>query len=120
LAEFIKNKIRGTSWESVDIVCHSTGGFVARAARILGKAPIKRVVYIASPHFGNPMSYFELHPDIRNVGFSDFYEKAAMTEELRYIIGGATDFEDKMNKLYRKWPSAYELMPDEFYLKERV
>jgi hypothetical protein len=25
-----------------------------------------------------------------------------------------------MNDLYRKWPSAYELMPDDFYLNKRA
>ena len=53
------------------------------------------------------------------MGFYDFYEKVAMTEELRYIIGGATEIEKNMNDLYRKWPSAYELMPDDFYLNTR-
>jgi pimeloyl-ACP methyl ester carboxylesterase len=114
LANFIEKK----NLDSVDIISHSMGGFVTRAA-YKQDAPIKRTAYIASPHFGNPMSYFELNPEIYNVGFYDFYEKAAMTEQLRYIIGGATGFEKKMNDLYRKWPSAYELMPDEFYLNNR-
>ena len=114
LAEFIKKK----NLDSVDIVCHSMGGFVTRAACKQG-APIKRTAYIASPHFGNPLSYFELNPQIRNVGFSDFYEKAAMTDELRIIVSGHTAFEKEMNDLYRKWPSAYELMPDDIYLNNR-
>jgi pimeloyl-ACP methyl ester carboxylesterase len=119
LAEFIKNK----NLDSLDIICHSMGGFVTRAAYNHGaRAHIKRTAYIASPHFGNPISYFELNPEIHNVGFYDFYEKAAMTDELRRIISGATKstkFEKKMNDLYRKWPSAYELMPDDFYLNTR-
>jgi pimeloyl-ACP methyl ester carboxylesterase len=114
LTNFIENK----NLDSVDVICHSMGGFVTRAAYKQG-ASIKRTAYIASPHFGNPISYFELNPEIRNVGFYDFYEKVAMTDQLRYIIGGATGFEKKMNDLYRKWPSAYELMPDDFYLNTR-
>ena len=114
LAEFIKNK----NLDSVDIVCHSMGGFVTRAAYNHGaRAHIKRTAYIASPHFGNPLSYFELNPEILNVGFSDFYEKGPMTDQVRHII---THFEEKINELYRKWPSAYELMPDDIYLSKRA
>jgi hypothetical protein len=39
---------------------------------------------------------------------------------IRYIISGQTDFEKKMKCLYRKWPSAYELMPDDIYLNKRA
>ena len=114
LTKFIKNK----NLDSVDIVCHSMGGFVTRAAYIQG-APIKRAAYIASPHFGNPISYFELNPEIRNVGFFNFYEKLAITEKLKHLIGGATELEKRWKDLYSKWPSAYELMPDDFYLNKR-
>ncbi|MGA9171264.1 MAG: hypothetical protein WBZ20_14085 [Nitrososphaeraceae archaeon] len=96
------------------------GGFVARAACKQGaRAHINRTAYIATPHLGAPLSYFELNPDIPNVGFADFYEKASITDEMRSIIYGHPDFDKKMNDLYRKWPSAYELMPDEIYLKKR-
>jgi hypothetical protein len=94
------------------------GGFVTRAAHIQG-APIKRAAYIASPHFGSPVSYFELNPEIRNVGFSNFSENLAITKELKHLIGGATGLEKKWKDLYSKWPSAYELMPHDFYLNNR-
>src|SRR6185437_7185262 len=68
LARLIEDK----NLDSVDIVCHSMGGFVSRAAHKQG-AHIKRAIYIASPHFGNPLAYFELNPEIRNVGFSNFF-----------------------------------------------
>lgn len=42
-----------------------------------------------------------------------------MTDDVRYIISDHTDFEKKLNRLYRKWPSAYELMPDDIYLNNR-
>jgi hypothetical protein len=104
--------------DDVDIICHSMGGFVTRFAKNQG-APIKRTAYIASPHFGSPISYFEINPEIRNVGFFNLYEKMAITEELKHLIGGATGFEKKWKDLYSKWPSAYELMPDDFYLNNR-
>jgi pimeloyl-ACP methyl ester carboxylesterase len=119
LANFIKKHVQGTNWDGVDIVCHSMGGFVTRAAYIQENAPIKRTAYIASPHFGNPISYFEVNPEIRNVGFFNFQEKLATTDESKELIGGATEFEKKWKDLYSKWPSAYELMPDEFYLDNR-
>ena len=68
-------------------ICHSMGGFVTCASR-KQHAHIKRIAYIATPHFDNPLSCFELNPEIRNVGFADFYEKAAITNELRFIVSG--------------------------------
>jgi pimeloyl-ACP methyl ester carboxylesterase len=105
--QLLNRFIEGKNLDSVDIVCHSMGGFVSRAAHKEG-APIKRAVYIASPHFGNAISYFELNPKIRSAGFSNFFEKL-----------GATESERKCKVLYSKWPSAYELMPDNFYLDNR-
>jgi triacylglycerol esterase/lipase EstA (alpha/beta hydrolase family) len=48
------------------------GGLVTRAAYKQG-APIRRAIYIASPHFGNPMAYFALNPEIHTEAFSDFF-----------------------------------------------
>ena len=116
LAEFIKKK----NLDSVDIICHSMGGFVVRAACKQGaRERIKRTAYIGTPHLGSPLSYFELNPDIPNVGFADFYEKTAIADDIRSIIYGHPDFDNKLNELYRKWPSAYELMPDDNYLENR-
>jgi hypothetical protein len=96
------------------------GGFVARAAHILGRAPIKRAVYIASPHFGTPLSYFELNPEIRIMarGFSVVLDKLPIEPGLKDLINGALEKEWK--DLYSKWPSGYELMPDEFYLEKNA
>ena len=38
---------------------------------------------------------------------------------MKHLIGGATESEKKWKDLYSKWPSAYELMPDDFYLSKR-
>jgi pimeloyl-ACP methyl ester carboxylesterase len=116
LTKFIKDK----NLDSVDIVCHSMGGFVARAAHIQGTAPIKRAVYIASPHFGNPMSYFELNPEIYIMvqGFTVVLDKLPIERELKDLIDGTLEKEWK--DLYSKWPSAYELMPDDFYLEKNA
>lgn len=39
LTNFIHKKIQGTNWDGVDIVCHSMGGFVSRAAIMNHCAP---------------------------------------------------------------------------------
>ena len=38
---------------------------------------------------------------------------------MKHLIGGATELEKRWKDLYSKWPSAYELMPDDFYLNKR-
>lgn len=81
LTDFIKEKIQGTNWDGVDAVCHSMGGFVVRAA-IMNHAPIKRTVYIASPHYGNPEAYFALNPEIHT----------AMASIAQDFINGLTQF----------------------------
>jgi hypothetical protein len=65
------------------------------------------------------MSYFELNPAIRNTGFFNFFEKLATTKELKHLISSAIGLGEKWKELYSKWPSAYELMPDDFYLDNR-
>lgn len=84
LTKFIEKKIQG-KWNSADIVCHSMGGFVTRAAYKHG-ARIKRTVYIASPHFGNPLAYFALNPEISTAsaqGFDEFIKKLTVGRELK-------------------------------------
>ncbi len=50
--------------DGVDIVNHSMGGVVTRAARQCHGAPIMRSAYIASPHNGALEAYLALHPAI--------------------------------------------------------
>ena len=63
--------------------------------------------YIASPHFGNPLAYFELNPEIRNVGFSNFFAKLTTIKESKHLIAGATELEKKWKDLFSKFPSEY-------------
>src|SRR5918997_6412621 len=62
LARFIEEKTEGKC-DGVDIISHSMGGIIARAAYRNG-APIKRAAYIGCPHLGSPLAYFILHPQI--------------------------------------------------------
>ena len=66
LAAFIANTVmqNGSCWDGVDIVNHSMGGVITRAARELHGAPILRSAYIASPHNGALDAYLALHPAI--------------------------------------------------------
>jgi pimeloyl-ACP methyl ester carboxylesterase len=64
LTKFIEEKTEGRcDDEGVDIISHSMGGIIARAASLNG-APIRRAAYIACPHLGSPLAYFILHPQI--------------------------------------------------------
>jgi pimeloyl-ACP methyl ester carboxylesterase len=63
LAKFIEEKTEG-KYDGVDIISHSMGGIIARAAYIYG-TPIRRAAYIACPHLGSPLAYFILHPPNR-------------------------------------------------------
>jgi pimeloyl-ACP methyl ester carboxylesterase len=121
LTRFIEKKIQG-EWASVDIVCHSMGGFVTRAA-YKHSAPIKRTVYIASPHFGNPLAYFALNPEINSAnaqGFDEFIKKLTVGRELKDLTDPETNLLEELEDTMSKFPSMYELMPDDFYLAKEA
>jgi pimeloyl-ACP methyl ester carboxylesterase len=123
LTDFIKNKIQGTNWDAVDVVCHSMGGFVARAAIVNHRAPIKRTVYIATPHYGTPQAYFALNPEIHTPMSSiaqGFLFFLTLDKDLKDLLDADTILEKDLKHLFRKWPSMYELMPDRFYLDKEA
>jgi pimeloyl-ACP methyl ester carboxylesterase len=93
-----------------DIICHSMGGLVSRAAMRIWGAQVKRTIYLASPHYGAPLAYGALHPDVTRVPFyADF--AARMTTNL-----SSTDSLDStLLRLASQFESVYELLPDEFY-----
>jgi triacylglycerol esterase/lipase EstA (alpha/beta hydrolase family) len=117
LTEFIKQKIKDTDWNDVDIICHSMGGFITRAALKLG-APIKKTIYIASPHFGSPLSYFTINPEIRIEDFTNSFEQLAIETiwSSFFIGGGETVLERQLKEIFGRFPSMYELLPDDLYL----
>jgi pimeloyl-ACP methyl ester carboxylesterase len=130
LSRFIKEKIQTGSatlgWKDVDIICHSMGGLVTRAVykKYGGESMINRIVYIACPHFGDPLSYFSLHPDIHIQGFFQFFDQphieAVMHVNLRRnSTFPLTAFYEQLKDAFSKFPSMYELMPDDFYLQNR-
>jgi pimeloyl-ACP methyl ester carboxylesterase len=123
LTDFIKDKIHGTNWDGVDVVCHSMGGFVVRAAIMNHSAPIKRTVYIASPHYGTPQAYFALNPEIRTAMApiaQGFIDCLTLGKDLKDLLDADIKLENELKHLFSKWPSMYELMPDSFYLDKEA
>jgi pimeloyl-ACP methyl ester carboxylesterase len=123
LARFIEEKTVGNS-DGVDIISHSMGGIIARAAYRYG-APIRRAAYIACPHLGSPLAYFILHPQIDSRRFigSTYHNypsgvhhqpNDANNSEARKTLY------HRRKELFIKFPSMYELLPDESYLRRRA
>jgi pimeloyl-ACP methyl ester carboxylesterase len=106
--------------DGVDAICHSMGGLVARAARTLFGAPIRRAVYLATPHHGSPKAYFMLHPRIPFT-FGNLFS-AAMAKGpwlwLLDVAGSAATFGRELRSVAAQLPSMYELLPDEVYLAD--
>lgn len=149
LADFITNKIEEGKMnrnDGVDVINHSMGGLVTRAAALQYGAPIIRSVYIASPHYGSPLSYFGLHPDIgHDVGFSKFFDQPPIENTLNLSLAMASSNNDEdieeeddnstaialttttsnaslnpqLKQIFRNFPSMYELLPDFYYLQKR-
>src|SRR5215218_8571866 len=125
LARFIEEKTEGKC-DGVDIISHSMGGIIARAAYRYG-APIRRAAYIACPHLGSPLAYFILHPQIDSRRFigSAYHNYPSSTY---WQPNGADNNNVERRKtlyhrrkeLFVKFPSMYELLPDESYLRRRA
>lgn len=123
LTRFIEEKTEGKCHDGVDIISHSMGGIIARAAYLDG-APIRRTAYIACPHTGSPLAYFILHPQIdsrRFIGSAYHgYPSSAywQTNDTNNTDGRKTLYH-RRKELFIKFPSMYELLPDESYLRSR-
>lgn len=123
LSRFIEEKIEGRWNDGVDVVNHSMGGIIARAAYKYG-APIKRTAYIACPHFGSPLAYFVLHPEINSQQFMGTFHPS----NVPLVVWRSNDSAEGVSRktlyqrrkeLFVKFPSIYELLPDESYLCNR-
>ena len=124
LSRFIEEKLEGRRDDGVDIVNHSMGGIITRSAHRHG-APIKRSAYVACPHFGSPLAYFILHPEINSQQFmSSFNLPDVPTAGWRSSATAADSgprktLYQRRKELFVKFPSMYELLPDESYLSRR-
>jgi pimeloyl-ACP methyl ester carboxylesterase len=130
LANFIEEKIEDKCDDGVDIISHSMGGIIARAASLSG-APIRRAAYIGCPHLGSPMAYFILHPQIDSRRFigSAYHNYPTSTywqpnNDTKINNNNNTErrktLYHRRKELFIKFPSMYELLPDESYLRNRA
>jgi pimeloyl-ACP methyl ester carboxylesterase len=123
LARFIEEKTEGKC-DGVDIISHSMGGIIARAAYRYG-APIRRAAYIACPHLGSPLAYFILHPQIDSQRFigSAYHNYPSGAHRQPNDTNNSEPRKtlyDRRKELFVKFPSMYELLPDESYLRRRA
>ena len=130
LAKFIEEKTEGKRCDDgVDIISHSMGGIIARAASLNG-APIRRAAYIACPHLGSPLAYFILHPQIDSRRFigsayhnyppSTYWQPPNNDNETNDNIERKKTLYHRRKELFVKFPSMYELLPDESYLRNKA
>jgi pimeloyl-ACP methyl ester carboxylesterase len=129
LAKFIEEKTEGKCDDGVDIISHSMGGIIARAASLKG-APIRRATYIACPHLGSPLAYFILHPQIDSRRFigsayhdypsSTYWQPDNEANNNNNNIERRKTLYHRRKELFVKFPSMYELLPDESYLRNRA
>ena len=122
---FIEEKIKDKWGDGVDIINRSMDGIIIRAVYKY-RAPIKRAVYIACPPFGSPVADFVLHPQINSQQFmSSVHFPYVPTVHWRSHdstrdSGSAKPLYQKRKALFFKFPSIYELLPDESYLSNRL
>lgn len=105
---------------TIDVICHSMGGLVTRAA-IKSGAKVRLTVYLASPHHGAPKAYFALHPKGPSIVASSWWKKL-LINQLWDIYASEVqpkghDLGELLASFARQFPSVYELLPDEYYFQ---
>lgn len=128
LLAFIEQKIqefalRYNVWhESVNIVNHSMGGLVTRAAMKFG-ARIKDVAFIASPHRGSAEAYMQLHPGIDTSvsGFGQMTDNFLLVGWGSILVDAIVGFDkdgykSPLKHFMSKLDSVYELLPENNFL----
>jgi len=123
LGQFIQDILSAhPQWHQVDVVSHSMGGLVTRAAAKLYSAPIRRTVYITSPHFGSPKVFFILHQKIKFSVFGDFFRSVIGELAWRWYLHRLAyteniNLEEEIKGLACQLDSVFELLPDRFYFE---
>ena len=124
LEQFIQDILSAhPQWHQVDVVSHSMGGLVTRAAAKLYSAPIRRTVYITSPHFGSPKVFFILHQKIKFSVFGDFFRSVIGELAWRWYLHRLAyteniNLEEEIKGLACQLDSVFELLPDRFYFEQ--
>jgi pimeloyl-ACP methyl ester carboxylesterase len=107
--------------DDVDVVSHSMGGIVTRAAIQSFQAPIRRAVTSASPHFGTPLAYFALQPEIGLTPALGLFTSLMGDVKWGRFFRQSEDerrLEAQLRWVAARLPSVFELLPDEFYLTD--
>jgi len=123
LEQFIRETLSThPRWQQVDIVTHSMGGLVTRAAAKLYSAPIRRTVYIASPHCGSPKAFFLVHRKMRFSVFGGFFGNLIGDLVWRWYLHrlapiGSINLEKEIKGMACQLDSVFELLPDRFYFE---
>ncbi len=123
LAQFIQDiLLTHRQWQQVDVVNHSMGGLVTRAAAKLYSAPIRRTVYIGSPHYGSPKVFFILHPKMKFSVFGNFFRNLIGDLAWRWYLHRLGDTENtsleiQIKRVACQLNSVFELLPDRFYFE---
>jgi hypothetical protein len=108
LASLIKGTIlpsKTPAWVDVDIVNHSIGGMVTRAARELHQAAIATSAYIDPQHGGSMKAYFAL-----NSTTVPLFDRTV--DRVFSGIFGSTNALAKMRRQASRWRSIYDVLPD--------
>lgn len=104
----------------VDVICHSMGGLVTRAA-IKSGAVVRRTVYLASPHHGASKAYFALHPEAPAPLASNWWQRLLINKLWNSYASEVQpkniDLGAFLASLARQFASVYELLPDEHYFR---
>jgi hypothetical protein len=96
------------------------GGFVTRSAQKQFKAPLRRISYLGSGHYGFAKAYFALHPATVAKLLDDFVKDfiPGWYWDLIKVLPNVWYLQGWLAKLLRTFPSMYELLPDRYYLEE--
>lgn len=109
------NKRFNANYKNVDVIAHSMGGIITKAAILKSGAPVRKAVYTGTPHYGSPKAYFTLHPDIKTVDFKT--ELLFDVFKLLTDRDDVDDLDDTLADLAFHCTSVFELLPNDNYLK---
>lgn len=117
------------------VIVHSLGGLVLRSAwHIHGARDVDQVAYLASPHYGSPMAYYALHPNIpysfmdgmvgplmnaaygANVSASSG-GSGGVAHALTRLVSGDKLFDDTLKQVALNCGGVVELLPDHLYFQ---
>lgn len=98
--------------KTVDVICHSMGGLVTRAAIRMYGAAVERTVYVASPHYGSPKAFGVLNAKCRLLPWIFDLGLRHVTD---LTVGSEGSLEATLKWVAAGMQSAFELLPDEVY-----